>query len=105
MSFLDVDETYPTYHLSVERINPGQVEVDVPADLVERYNAAQEAFLAAREEVRNVLDPRCPECTHRQSRHQQWSKGWDTWGCLDRANPGTIFEKSCRCQHGMPQAV
>ena len=101
---VEATELYPWF--SPELADPGSdartYDVD-EATLQRWYRVTHEAAEVQRE-IRDLVDPPCPECGHRRSRHQQWSAGWDYWGCLDHiTNDHGERVKGCRCQHGKPK--
>jgi hypothetical protein len=61
-----------------------------------RWRRAHRQFMKMQAEVVNLVDPPCPECGHRTSRHQGWTYGG--WGCLHVKDDGG----RCRCQYGKP---
>jgi hypothetical protein len=96
------EEWYPVWGILDERVDEdGAVEVDEKT--VARWKAAASAFMQAQKEMHDLVSPPCPECGHRQVRHQEHSEGWDNWGCLDwyTDEEGTRT-KRCRCRYGCP---
>lgn len=94
------DEEYPSYTVCEVTERQG-TEVEVDQETLERWTRIEREHQEMKREIKDLLDPPCPECGHHQSRHQEWSKGWDYWGCLVAVNgAGT---KKCRCQHGKPE--
>lgn len=99
-------EWYPVYIPVPAGPAPASVEArlhDVPAEQLERWQGAIEAFQQAQSEMQDLVSPKCPECGHRQIRHQEHSPMWDNWGCLDWfTNEQGERTTRCRCRHGCP---
>lgn len=87
--YIDVIEQYPVY-IAKDASEADQVPYEVDAEVLARWDAAEEAWGQTQAEIRNLIDPPCSECGDRTSRHQRWSDG--RWGCL-----------TCKkCQYGIP---
>lgn len=101
-----VDEEYPSYSVIPEPQDGDHLDTrvfDVPRHVLARWQRIEREHQAMRQEIKNLLDPPCPECDHPQARHQEWSKGWDTWGCLANTHGDPVRRHTCRCQHGKPE--
>lgn len=61
----------------------------------QRWARAAAAFEEAQAEMHELVDPTCPECPHRTSRHQVHADGRE-YGCL---SPG------CGCEHGLTPGI
>ena len=95
------DEEYPAYIVS-EEPSSGLSEAEITEEgleVVRAYLAAQQAYQEAKAALVKVIIEHCPECGHKQFRHQEFSSGWDYWGCLDQVHG----RHTCRCQHGKPE--
>lgn len=95
------DEWYPVY---VPFENPTvddqvQFTFDIPADQLERWQGAIALFNLAQQEMRDLVDPPCADCTHRKSRHQKGELVYDRYvGCLEwLTDENGIRAKRCRC--------
>ena len=87
---IESTEWYPVY--SVTEAEHQGVSREVDEETLARWAAAEAAFWKAQKEMQDVVDPPCPECGCRTSRHQEWSAQWDRWACL-----------TCKkCQYGAP---
>lgn len=89
------DEWYPVYFChEQDEDDTYHPEFEVDEETLTRWREAAAAFGEAQAQMRELVDPSCPECEHPRSRHQKWSEARG-WGCL-----------TChRCQHGLTPAI
>lgn len=93
---INTGEVYPAYTIASDE-QSGDATVEVDEETAARWRELQVQHDQMRHQIFQLLDPPCPECGHPTSRHQEWSEGWDRWGCLGWGGPCKM-----RCQHGMP---
>lgn len=99
-------EIYPWYVAEPAEEDTEGCTYEVDEATFQRWQAILNGAAAVQRAMRDLVDPPCTECGHRQSRHQEWSQGWDYWGCLDRVTverPQGTDSRACRCQHGKPE--
>lgn len=78
---------------------------EVDQATLDRWARTEAAYATMREEIDRLVRPHCPTCDHPRSRHQEWSAGWDRWGCLEKVpapGRGAGVVRTCGCGHGAP---
>lgn len=99
---IEASELYPYWSIE-EREPQGEYDraYEIDEDLLVRYTATQAAFFQVQRELRNIVDPPCPECGHPKSGHKEWTYG--EWGCLFVDYTLDMdLRRTCRCQYGIP---
>lgn len=107
---IETYEQYPAYtvvsHPNLTEDQSGLRLFEVAPETLNRWDRIAREHAQMHDEIDRLVNPRCPECDHPQTRHQQWSAGWGRWGCLHKitTDTGTPEEqtRTCGCQHGKP---